>query len=169
MGGFWPRIYVVKNGHARDIYSFLQTRNFGTSDPPPSLFTCCYLLASAFHRLCWLSRIKLQSGRSADLRILSWYSIERFWLLAWGRGCMRIVHRVALGNTFRFCTCNGRTCSQRLRLAVGGQPDHERQTHKNPLFPTDLQNLMPHLGVCDPSAERLPSCLHFTGSAAKSC
>jgi hypothetical protein len=25
------------------------------------------------------------------------------------------------------------------------QPDHERQTHKKPLFPTDLQNLMPHL------------------------
>jgi hypothetical protein len=28
MGGFWPRIYVVKKGHARDIYYLLQTRNF---------------------------------------------------------------------------------------------------------------------------------------------
>jgi hypothetical protein len=41
-----------------------------------------------------------------------------------------------------------RTCSQRSRF--GEQPDHERQTHKKPLFPTDLQNLMPHLDVCDP-------------------
>jgi hypothetical protein len=42
------------------------------------------------------------------------------------------------------------TCSQRFRF--GGQSDHgERQTHKKPLFPTDLQNLMPRLGVCDPS------------------
>ena len=38
----------------------------------------CYLLASAFHRLCWLSHIMLQSGRSANLRALRWYnSIER--------------------------------------------------------------------------------------------
>jgi hypothetical protein len=28
MGGFWPRIYVIKKGHARDIYFLLQTRNF---------------------------------------------------------------------------------------------------------------------------------------------
>jgi hypothetical protein len=27
MGGFWPRIYVVKKGHARDTYFLLQTRN----------------------------------------------------------------------------------------------------------------------------------------------
>jgi hypothetical protein len=40
------------------------------------------------------------------------------------------------------------TCSQRFRF--GGQSDHgERQTHKKPLFPTDLQNLMPRLDVCD--------------------
>jgi hypothetical protein len=28
MGDFWPRIYVVKKGHARDIYFLLQTRSF---------------------------------------------------------------------------------------------------------------------------------------------
>jgi hypothetical protein len=77
MGGFWPRIYVVKKGHARDVYFLLQTRNFWYFSAPSSLFTCCYLLASAFHRLCLLSHIKLRSGRSADLRSLRWYSIER--------------------------------------------------------------------------------------------
>ena len=54
MGGFWPRIYVIKKGHARDIYFLLQTRNFWHFSAPSSLFTCCYLLASAFHRLCLL-------------------------------------------------------------------------------------------------------------------
>jgi hypothetical protein len=102
MGGFWPRIYVVKKGHAhaRDIYYLLQTRNYWHFSAPSSLFTCCYLLDSAFHRLCWLSHIKLRSGRSADLRSLRWYSIER---LA-GVGYMRIVHRVTQGKIFRFCT-----------------------------------------------------------------
>jgi hypothetical protein len=51
MGGFWPRTYVVKKGHARDIYLLLQTHNFWHFSAPSSLFTCCYLLASAFHRL----------------------------------------------------------------------------------------------------------------------
>jgi hypothetical protein len=44
--------------------------------------------------------MKLRSGRSADLRGLRWYSIGR---LA-GVGYMRIVHRVAQGKIFRFCT-----------------------------------------------------------------
>jgi hypothetical protein len=48
MGGFWPRIYVVKNGHARDIYFLLQTRSFW------HFSVLLYLLASAFHRLYWL-------------------------------------------------------------------------------------------------------------------
>jgi hypothetical protein len=75
MGGFWPMIYVGKKGHARDIYFLSQTRNFWHFSAPSSLFTCCYLLASAFHRLCWLSHIiKLRSGRSADLRSLRWCS-----------------------------------------------------------------------------------------------
>jgi hypothetical protein len=75
MGGFWPRSYVVEKGHARDIYFLLQARNFWYFSAPSSLFTCCYLLASsAFHRLCWLSHIKLRSGRSAELRSLRWYS-----------------------------------------------------------------------------------------------
>jgi hypothetical protein len=45
--GFWPRIcvYVVKKGHARDIY-FLLPRNFWRFSAPSSLFTCCYLLAT---------------------------------------------------------------------------------------------------------------------------
>jgi hypothetical protein len=47
-------IYVVKKGHARDIYFLLQTCNFWHFSAPSSLFTCCYLLASAFHRLYWL-------------------------------------------------------------------------------------------------------------------
>jgi hypothetical protein len=54
MGGFWPRIYVIKKGHARDIYFLLQARKFWHFSAPSSLFTCCYLLASAFHRLYWL-------------------------------------------------------------------------------------------------------------------
>jgi hypothetical protein len=53
MGGFWPRIYLVKKGHAREIYFLLQTqtRTFWHFSAPSSLFTCCYLLASAFHKL----------------------------------------------------------------------------------------------------------------------
>jgi hypothetical protein len=38
-------IYVIKKGHARDIYFLLQTRNFWYFSAPSSLFTCCYLLA----------------------------------------------------------------------------------------------------------------------------
>jgi hypothetical protein len=41
MGGFWPRIYVVKKGHARGIYFLLQTRNFWhfrLQRPPFSLY-----------------------------------------------------------------------------------------------------------------------------------
>jgi hypothetical protein len=70
VGSFWPRSYVVEKGHARDIHPLLQTRNFwhfSNFSAPSSLFTCCYLLASAFYRLCWLSHIKLRPGRSADL------------------------------------------------------------------------------------------------------
>jgi hypothetical protein len=100
MGGFWPRIYVVKKGHARDVYFLLQTRNFWYFSAPSSLFTCCYLLASAFHRLCLLSHIKLRSGRSADLRSLRWYSIER---LA-GVGYLLSVHLLTRGKANGFCT-----------------------------------------------------------------
>jgi hypothetical protein len=101
MGGFWPRIYVVEKGHARDIYFLLQTRSFWYFSAPSSLFTCCYLLASAFHRLYIdSSNIKLRSGRSADLKSLRWYSKGR---LA-GVGYMRIVHRVTQGKIFCFCT-----------------------------------------------------------------
>jgi hypothetical protein len=38
MGGFWPRmIYVVKKGHARDIYFLLQTRSFWHFSAPSFL------------------------------------------------------------------------------------------------------------------------------------
>jgi hypothetical protein len=47
-------IYVVKKGHARDIYFLLQTRSFWHFSAPSSLFPSRYLLASAFHRLYWL-------------------------------------------------------------------------------------------------------------------
>jgi hypothetical protein len=77
VGGFWPRIYVVEKGHARGIYFLLQTRSFWYFSAPSTPFTCCYLLASAFHRMCWLSHIRLQSGRSADLRGVRWCGIER--------------------------------------------------------------------------------------------
>jgi hypothetical protein len=103
MGDFWPRIYVVKKGHARDIYFLLQTRNFWHFSAPSSLFTCCYLLASAFHRLYWLllHQASIWSFcRSADLRSLRWYSIKRLAQV----GYMRIVHRVTRGKTCRFCT-----------------------------------------------------------------
>jgi hypothetical protein len=75
MGGFWPRIYVVKK-HARGIYFLLQTHNFWhfSAPHPFSLYVLRYLLASAFHRLHWLlsrPHTELRSGRSdADLRSL---------------------------------------------------------------------------------------------------
>jgi hypothetical protein len=100
MGCFWPRIYVVKKGHARDIYFLLQARNFWHFSDPSSLFTCCYLLASAFHRLCWLPHIKLRSGRSANLRGLRWCSIER---LA-GVGHLLSAHLLTHGKADGFCT-----------------------------------------------------------------
>ena len=100
MGGFWPRIYAVKKGHARDIYFLLETRNFWHFSAPSSLFTCCYLLASAFHRLCWLSHIKLRSSRSADLGDLRWCGIER---LA-GVSYLLSAHLLARGKADGFCT-----------------------------------------------------------------
>ena len=100
MGGFWPRIYVIKKGHAWDIYCLLQTRSFWHFSAPSSLFTCCYLLASAFHRLCWLSHIKLRSGRSADLRGLRWCGIERLT----GVGYLLSVHLLPRGKADGFCT-----------------------------------------------------------------
>jgi hypothetical protein len=57
MGGFWPGIYVVKKGHARDSHIFLvadaQLLALQTSAPPLlSVRAAIYsLLASAFHRL----------------------------------------------------------------------------------------------------------------------
>jgi hypothetical protein len=90
MGGFWPRIYVVKKGHARDTYFLLQTRSFWHFSAPASLFTCAIYSPVPFIGCIGSSHIKLRSGRSVDLKSLRWCSIER---LA-GVGYMRVVHRV---------------------------------------------------------------------------
>jgi hypothetical protein len=100
-GAFWPRIYVVKKGHARDIYFLLQTRSFWHFSAPS--FSLYVLLST---RQCLSSAvfcigssyIKLRSGRSADLRSLRWCSLGR---LA-GVGYMRIVYRVTRGKVVRF-------------------------------------------------------------------
>jgi hypothetical protein len=63
MGSFWLRIYVVKKrpctGH---IFLIGDAQFLAIQRPLCSLFTCCYLLGSALHRLCWLSHLKLQSS-----------------------------------------------------------------------------------------------------------
>jgi hypothetical protein len=41
MGGFWPRIYVVKKGHARDIHFLFQARNFWHFSAPSSANQLC--------------------------------------------------------------------------------------------------------------------------------
>jgi hypothetical protein len=66
MGGFWPRIYVVEKGHARDIYFLLQTRSFWHFSAPSSLFTWCYLLA----RQCLSSAALAPLTPSFDLVVL---------------------------------------------------------------------------------------------------
>jgi hypothetical protein len=104
MGGFWPRIYVVKKGHARDIYFLLQTRSsqFLALQRPPLLSLRAAIYSPVpFIGCIGSSKIKLRSGRSADLKRLRWYSIER---LAGVDYYMRIVHRVTQGKIFRFCT-----------------------------------------------------------------
>ena len=101
MGGFWPRIYVVKKGHARGIYFLLQTRNFWHFNAPPLLSLRAAIYSPVpFIGCIGSSDSRLRSGRSADLKSLRWYSIER---LA-GVGYMRIVHRVTQGKIFCFCT-----------------------------------------------------------------
>ena len=75
MGGFWPRVYVVEKGHARDIHFLLQTRNFWHFSAPSSLFTCCYLLHEIYSPVPFIgcigsSHMKLRSDRSADLNAL---------------------------------------------------------------------------------------------------
>jgi hypothetical protein len=45
MGGFWPRIYVVKKDHARDIYFLFRTRNFWHFSQRP-LFSLYVLLST---------------------------------------------------------------------------------------------------------------------------
>jgi hypothetical protein len=103
MGGFWPRIYVIKKGHARDIHFLLQTRNFWHFSAPPLL--SLYVLRAAIYSpvpfigCIGSSHMKLRSDRSTDLRSLRWYSTQR---LAPGVGYMRIVHRVAQGKIFAF-------------------------------------------------------------------
>ena len=73
---------------------------FGTSAPPLLSLRAAIYSPVPFIGCIGSSNIKLRSGRSADLKSLRWYSIER---LA-GVGYMRIVHRVTQGKIFRFCT-----------------------------------------------------------------
>jgi hypothetical protein len=100
VGGFWPRTYVVKKGHTRDIYFILKTRSFWYFSAPSSLLRAAIYSPVPFIGCIGSSNSKLRSGRSADLKSLRWYSIERMA----GVGYMRIVHRVTQGKVFRFCT-----------------------------------------------------------------
>jgi hypothetical protein len=74
VGGFWPRIYVVKKDHARDIYLLAADAQFlALQRPLFSLYVLLYLLASAFHRLYIgsshaMARASRSGRRSADLR-----------------------------------------------------------------------------------------------------
>jgi hypothetical protein len=87
--------------------SYCRRAVFGTPAPPllSSLFTLYVLLSTRspvpFIGCIGSSNTKLRCGRSADLKSLRWYGIER---LAGVGGYMRIVHRVTRGKIFRFCT-----------------------------------------------------------------
>jgi hypothetical protein len=108
VGGFWPRICVVKKGHARDIYFLLQTRSFWHfSASAPPLLSCLSLRAAIYSPVPFIGcigsfHIKHRSGRSADLKSLRWYRYSIGHLA--GVSYMRIVHRVTQGKIFRFCT-----------------------------------------------------------------
>jgi hypothetical protein len=106
MGGFWPRTYVVKTGHARDsrghIFLVADAQFLVLQRP---LFSLLSLRAAIYSPVPFIgcigsSHIKFRSGRSADLRSLRWCSIGRLD----GVGYMRIVIRVTQGKIFRFCT-----------------------------------------------------------------
>jgi hypothetical protein len=73
---------------------------FGTSAPSLLSLRAAIYSPMPFIGCIGSSHMQLRSGRSADLKSLRWYSIER---LA-GVGYMRIVHRVTQGKIFRFCT-----------------------------------------------------------------
>ena len=73
---------------------------FGTSAPPLLSLRAAIYSPVPFIGCIGSSNTKLRSGRSADLKSLRWYSIER----VDGVGYMRIVHRVTQGKIFRFCT-----------------------------------------------------------------
>jgi hypothetical protein len=89
VGQWVVSIYVVKKGHARDIYFLLQTRNFWYSSAPPPLSLSLYVVLSAIYSpvpfigfigCIGSSHMELRSGRSAYLRGLRWCSIERLGL-----------------------------------------------------------------------------------------
>jgi hypothetical protein len=101
-GGFWPRIYVVKKGHTRGIYFLLQTRNFWNFSAP---FFSLYVLLST--RQCLSSAVLAPLTSSSDPASLSdlrgLFILVQYWALD-EVSYMRIVHRVAQGKVFRFCT-----------------------------------------------------------------
>jgi hypothetical protein len=66
VGGFWPRTYVVKKGHARDIYFLLQRdAQFLALQRP--LFSLYVLLST---RQC-LSSVVLALSHQASIRSFS--------------------------------------------------------------------------------------------------
>jgi hypothetical protein len=127
--------------------SYCRRAIFGTSAPPLlSLRAAIYSPVPSIGCI-GSSYIKPQSGRSADLRSLRWYSIERLT----GVGYMRIVRKVRF---FAFAPEMEELVRRRSRL-LSANLNTRGKTSKRCLFPTDLQNLMPHLDVCHPSGCRL--------------
>jgi hypothetical protein len=135
--------------HSRDILyiSYCDAQFFGTSAPsaPFSLFTCCYLLASAFHRLYWLLSHQASSFDLvvyADLRSLRWYGIERL-ALGWGR-----LHANCSSGDARydFSLLHLKWKNLFEGVQISGNLNTRGKPSKRGLFPTDLQNLtMPRL------------------------
>jgi hypothetical protein len=100
VGDFWPRIYVVKKAMHGTYISYCRRAIFGTLAPPLLSLRAAIYSPVPFIGCIGSSYIELRSGRSADLRSLRWYGLER---LA-GVGNMQIVYRVTQGKIFRFCT-----------------------------------------------------------------
>jgi hypothetical protein len=69
MGGFWPRICVVKKGLARDIYFLLQTRTFWHFSAPSAFLSLRAVIYSPV-RQCLSSAVLAPLTLSSDLVVL---------------------------------------------------------------------------------------------------
>jgi hypothetical protein len=67
MGGFWPRTYVVKKGHARNIYFLLQIADAQFLVLQRPLFSLYVLLST---RQCLSSAVLAPLALSFDLVVL---------------------------------------------------------------------------------------------------